>query len=57
MMNLQYLLLQIVVQTQTGEFVDRISPWATYVVKPPITEGFTYKHLLWHPPESKVFMK
>lgn len=47
--------IKIVVQTQSGEQVHRISPWATYVVKPPITEGLTYKHLLWHPPESERY--
>jgi len=42
--------LKIAVKTQNGHVVDRISPWATYVVKPKITEGLTYKHLFWHPP-------
>lgn len=47
--------IKIVVRTHSGELADRISPWATYVVKPPITEGVTYRHLLWNPPPSQKY--
>ncbi|RZF42612.1 hypothetical protein LSTR_LSTR001407 [Laodelphax striatellus] len=48
--------VKVVVQTQNGELVDRLSPWATYVVAPPREEGFTYKQRVWHP-QNKYQMK
>ncbi|XP_014246618.1 1,4-alpha-glucan-branching enzyme [Cimex lectularius] len=47
--------LKICVQTKTGNLENRLSPWATYVVKPPKEEGLTYKHLFWNPPENKKY--
>lgn len=47
--------IKIVVRTQNDELHDRLSPWATYVIQPPITEGRTYKHLLWNPPSSQKY--
>nr|XP_039262818.1 1,4-alpha-glucan-branching enzyme-like [Styela clava] len=41
--------IKLVIETHHGEFLDRISPWATYVVKPPKHEGVTYKWLFWNP--------
>jgi len=29
--------------------MDRISPWATYVVQPPREEGVTFKQKVWNP--------
>lgn len=48
------LLKQIVVRTHSGELVDRLSPWATYVVPPPRSEGWTYKQKIWHPHPHEV---
>ena len=31
--------------------MDRISPWATYVVAPPKNEGLAYEHVVWNPEE------
>jgi len=41
--------LQIVVETYHGEKMDRLSPWATYVVQPPREEGVTFKQKVWNP--------
>uniref|UniRef100_A0A0A9Z5A3 1,4-alpha-glucan branching enzyme n=4 Tax=Lygus hesperus TaxID=30085 RepID=A0A0A9Z5A3_LYGHE len=44
--------IKVCVKKYNGEVVDRISPWATYVVKPPKHEGLTYKQLMWNPSEK-----
>jgi len=41
--------LQIVVESYHGEKMDRLSPWATYVVQPPREEGVTFKQKVWNP--------
>ncbi|CAA9994478.1 unnamed protein product [Nesidiocoris tenuis] len=46
--------VKICVKKYNGELVDRISPWATYVVKPPKHEGLTYKQLMWHPSKKYI---
>lgn len=45
---------QLVIRTQSGELVERLSPWATYVVQPPREGGFVYKQRIYHPPPSQV---
>ncbi|XP_069693954.1 1,4-alpha-glucan-branching enzyme isoform X2 [Periplaneta americana] len=45
----------VVIRTQSGELVDRLSPWATYVVQPPRVEGFTFKHRFWNPPPHEKY--
>ncbi|XP_057375740.1 1,4-alpha-glucan-branching enzyme-like [Daphnia carinata] len=47
--------LKIVVESEDGSLLDRLSPWATYVVKPPVEEGFTYQQVVWHPPQKYQF--
>ncbi|KAJ9581593.1 hypothetical protein L9F63_023227 [Diploptera punctata] len=47
--------VKIVIRAQSGELVDRLSPWATYVVQPPRVEGFTYKQRIWHPPSNERY--
>lgn len=44
--------LQIVVEKDDGSLLDRLSPWAPYVVKPPVTEGCAYQQVVWHPPQA-----
>lgn len=46
--------VQVVIRTKSGELVDRLSPWAVYVVQPPRVEGFTYKQRFWNPPFHEV---
>lgn len=43
--------LQVVVENNSGELLDRLSPWATYVVKPPVNEGSAYQQVVWNPPK------
>ncbi|XP_075218700.1 1,4-alpha-glucan-branching enzyme [Lycorma delicatula] len=47
--------IKLVIRTQSGELVERLSPWATYVVQPPRSEGFTYKQRVWNPPPEKKY--
>lgn len=42
------------VRTKNGDLVERLSPWATYVVQPPRHEGFVYKQRIYHPPPTEV---
>jgi hypothetical protein len=46
-----YVNLQVVVETEDGLLLDRLSPWASYVVKPPVNEGCAYQQIVWHPPQ------
>lgn len=47
--------IKIVVETQSGEKVYRLSPWATYVVQPPENEGYLFKQKIWNPPASERY--
>lgn len=44
--------VKVIVRTQSGQLVDRLSPWAKYVVQPPKNagQGTNYKQYVWHPP-------
>ncbi|KAF2884837.1 hypothetical protein ILUMI_21314 [Ignelater luminosus] len=48
--------LKVVVQTASGSKEDRLSPWATYVVEPPKSEGTIYRHKFWNPPFSERYI-
>jgi len=37
--------------------MDRISPWATYVVQPPREEGVTFKQKVWNPSDHVSISK
>lgn len=41
--------------TQNGEQVERLSPWAPYVVQPPEHEGYLFKQKVWRPPVKYEF--
>lgn len=49
--------VKIIIRTQSGQLVDRLSPWATYVWQPPrdSNQGTNYKQKIWHPPAHEVF--
>lgn len=47
--------VKIVVETQYNEKLYRLSPWATYVVQPPESEGYTFKQLVWNPPPEQKY--
>lgn len=45
--------LKLTIRTKSGELVERLSPWATYV-KPP-TGSFQYEMIFWNPPQPYKF--
>ncbi|CAE1332335.1 GBE1 [Acanthosepion pharaonis] len=45
-------LMKLVIETPSGELVDRLSPWATYVV---CTNVPVFDHCFWNPPESERY--
>lgn len=47
--------VKLIIRKQDGSLVERLSPWATYVVQPPRSEGFTYKQRIWHPPPHEKY--
>lgn len=48
--------VKVIVRTHSGQLVDRLSPWATYVVQPPksANQGVNYKQYLWNPAPQEV---
>ena len=49
--------VKLVVLTKSGEMVDRLDPWATYVVQPPKSTGVTlYDHVFWNPPQNEKYV-
>lgn len=40
---------QVVVKDKHGNLLDRISPWAKYVVQPPKEQGYTFKYIFYNP--------
>ncbi|KPM10074.1 alpha amylase-like protein [Sarcoptes scabiei] len=48
--------IKLVVKTISGELVDRLDPWASYVVQPSRSTGqLTYDHVFWNPGEKFQF--
>ncbi|XP_057375752.1 1,4-alpha-glucan-branching enzyme-like [Daphnia carinata] len=47
--------VKVVVEKDDGSLLDRLSPWATYVVQPPANEGCAYQQVVWHPPQAYEF--
>lgn len=52
--------VKVIVRKHNGELVDRLSPWATYVVQPPINndqnQDTRFKQLIWHPPAHQKYI-
>lgn len=48
--------IKVIVRTQSGQLVSRLSPWAKYVYQPPkeLNQGTNYKQLVWNPPPHEV---
>lgn len=48
--------VKIIIRTQSGQLVSRLSPWAKYVVQPPkhLNQGTNYKQIVWNPPAHDV---
>lgn len=48
--------IKLVIKSKSGEFLDRLSPWANYVVQPEKSSGsVTYDQVLWNPSQKYVF--
>lgn len=49
--------VKVIVRTQTGQLVDRLSPWAKYVRQPPkeANQGVNFKQYVWNPPEHERY--
>ncbi|GAB1608398.1 1,4-alpha-glucan-branching enzyme-like [Argonauta hians] len=45
--------IKLVIETGQGEFVDRLSPWATYVVR---DKDPVFDQLLWNPPAAEKYV-
>lgn len=48
--------IKVIVRKQDGQLVDRLSPWAKYVVPPPKSLGVNYQQRVWHPPAHEKYM-
>lgn len=48
--------IKVIVRNSSDQLVDRLSPWAKYVVQPPkeANQGTNYKQRVWHPPAHQV---
>ena len=45
--------VKVIVRNNKGQLVERLSPWANYVVQPAdLTFGSNYKQCIWNPPQS-----
>lgn len=49
--------VKVIIRTQSGQLVSRLSPWAKYVVQPPkeANQGTNYKQIVWNPPPHDRF--
>lgn len=49
--------VKVIIRTQSGQLVSRLSPWAKYVVQPPKEsgQGTNYKQIVWNPPAHDIF--
>ncbi|CAB0039297.1 unnamed protein product [Trichogramma brassicae] len=50
--------IKLIIEGPDGNYIERLSPWATYVVPPnnPATDGVNFRQRIWHP-ENKYVMK
>lgn len=48
--------VKVIIRNSSDQLVDRLSPWAKYVVQPPkeANQGVNYKQRVWHPPAHEV---
>lgn len=49
--------VKVIVRKHCGQLVDRLSPWAKYVVQPPkeLGLGTNYKQYVWNPPKQETY--
>lgn len=50
--------IKVIVRNQSGQLLDRLSPWAKYVQQPPkhLNQGSNYKQRVWQPPAHEVII-
>ena len=46
-------IFQLIIETHDGQFLERISPWASYVVQ--FGGHGTYKWIFWNPPGNEAY--
>lgn len=49
--------IKVIIRTKSGQLVDRLSPWAKYVLQPPkeANQGTNYKQYVWNPDQTYKF--
>jgi len=47
--------IKVIVKDKHGNLLDRISPWANYVVQPPKEQGYVFKYIFYNPPARYQF--
>jgi len=48
--------IKVVVKDKHGNLLDRISPWANYVVQPPKEQGYIFKYIFYNPPKEQKYV-
>uniref|UniRef100_A0A182W3S4 1,4-alpha-glucan branching enzyme n=1 Tax=Anopheles minimus TaxID=112268 RepID=A0A182W3S4_9DIPT len=48
--------IKVIIRKQDGALIDRLSPWAKYVVPPPKELGVNFQQRVWHPPAHEKYM-
>ncbi|CAH0562702.1 unnamed protein product [Brassicogethes aeneus] len=48
--------VKVVIENHHGHKLDKLSPYATYVVEPPKDQGTIYKQKMWNPPQSERYL-
>ncbi|CAL8082225.1 unnamed protein product [Orchesella dallaii] len=47
--------VKVIIKDKSGNLLDRLSPWAPYVVQPPKEEGYVYRQIMYNPTERYQF--
>jgi len=51
--------IKVIIRNHSGQLLDRLSPWAKYVVQPPksANQGVNYKQYVWEPPSYERYQR
>ncbi|XP_017040833.1 1,4-alpha-glucan-branching enzyme [Drosophila ficusphila] len=51
--------IKVIIRNHSGQLLDRLSPWAKYVVQPPksANQGVNYKQYVWEPPSYDRYQR
>lgn len=49
--------IKVIIRNESGQLLDRLSPWAKYVKQPPkeSNQGVNFKQFVWNPPENERY--